>query len=290
MNVTQAISALAEANRGQLRSPQTVRFYNQRLFQFGLYVGLETQLAGVTREKVRGFLASLPARYTPETVRATAIAVKRLFAWAEGEGIIQSSPIGTLPLPAAKGTQRPSLKPEEARTLLEAFPKTRSGRRWRTMTLLAIDTGLRVSELCSLEVSDVEGNRIQVRKGKGLKPRVVFMGNRASKAVADYLKGDRFVPLPAYKAYLWTTRDGRHVRAIGFRKALVAAGDRVGVHVHPHMLRRTFATLLVRHGGDVFSLQELMGHASIQTTRRYVQQDEERLQAVHRKAGPGDLL
>lgn len=290
MQISQAIGALAAYNQGQMKSPETVQFYTRRLLQFALFVGPESELEAVQREEVREFMATLPGRYSAETARATMIAVKRLFNFCCSEGIIDASPIATLPLPSNKRTDRPALQPEQAGALLAAFRDTKAGRKFRAMSLLAIDTGLRVSELVGLDLEDLDAERILVRHGKGAKPRVVFMGFRAQDAIHRYVSADRPTPVAGHERALWLTCDGHRIRTATFRKALYGAGNRAGIHVHPHMLRRTFATLMVRHGGDVFALQELMGHAQVSTTRRYVVADEERLRLVHRKTGPGDLL
>jgi site-specific recombinase XerD len=290
MKISQAIEALAAYNQGQMKSPETVQFYTGRLVQFARFVGPDGQLEDVKREDVRAFMATLPARYTPETARGTMVAVKRLFNFACSEGIMSASPIATLPLPSNRRTERPALQPEQAGAVLAAFRDTRAGRKFRAMSLLAIDTGLRVGELVALNLADIDAERILVRQGKGAKPRVVFMGFRAQEAIERYVTKDRPVPAPGHEQALWLTSSGERIRTATYRKALYQAGDRARIHVHPHMLRRTFATLMVRHGGDVFALQELMGHASVSTTRRYVVADESRLREVHRKTGPGDLL
>jgi len=287
-----AVTQLEAYNRGQLRSDRTIRFYNQRLAVLRQELGDQRPIDGVTREEVRLFMAKISGRYSPETVRGTVVAVKRLFAWAAGEGMIQTDPLVGLRLPSLPRIDRPALSLEEVRSLFtRGFPKTKTGRRTRTMFLLAIDTGLRVSELCNLRLEDVhDDGSITVRQGKGRKDRVVFAGRQSIESIADYRRQDPSAHVGGPEANLWSLDNARHVTPASFRRALCRAGDRVGVEVHPHKLRRTFATMMLLNKADLFSLQELMGHSDISTTRKYIPRDLERLRSVHRSASPGDML
>jgi len=292
MKVGAVILELEEYNRGQLRADKTISFYNQRLAPFSIHVGSSTPIDAIGRDEVRSFMASLRDKYSPETVRATAVCIKRLFSWAKNEGIIAENPISNLTLPRTPRVDRPALTREEVNLLLnKGFRNSRAGHRWGTMLLLAIDTGLRVSELCALKLKDIkEDGRITVRRGKGSKDRVVFCGSRALQRTVNHRDNYRFKPAYRFRSYLWIGHNGSPTRPAAFRKALYFAGDRVGVKVNPHSLRRTFATMMLLNKADLFTLQELMGHADIATTRKYIPRDLDRLREVHRTASPGDML
>jgi site-specific recombinase XerD len=237
-------------------------------------------------------MASLRDKYSPETVRATAVAVKRLFSWASSEGIISDNPISNLKLPRTPRIDRPVLNREEINLILEkGFRNSRAGFRWSTMLIFSIDTGLRVSELCALKLKDVKDDgRITVRQGKGASDRVVFGGQRAIQRTLEYIHQYRHKPAYRSRAYIWIGHNGQPIRPVSFRKALYHAGDRVGIEISPHKLRRTFATMMLLNKADLFTLQELMGHADIATTRKYIPRDLDRLREVHRTASPGDML
>lgn len=292
MKLGAVILELEEYNRGQLRADKTIKFYNQRLAPFSEHVGSGTIISEVGRDEVRSFMASLRDKYSPETVRATAVCVKRLFSWAKDEGIIAENPISDLKLPRTPRVDRPALTREEVNLILDkGFRNSRAGHRWRTMLLLAIDTGLRVSELCALKLKDVNSDgRIKVRQGKGARDRVVFGGKRAIQRTLDYIHQHRHKPAYRSRSYIWIGNNGLPTRSSSFRKALYHAGDRVGIKVNPHQLRRTFATMMLLNKADLFTLQELMGHADIATTRKYIPRDLDRLREVHRTASPGDML
>lgn len=292
MKLQLTIEELEEFNRGQLRSEKTIRFYNQRLATFADFVGANTPISAVTRDDVRKFMASLRDRYSPETVKATAVAVKRLFSWAAEEGILAENPIINLKLPRTPKVDRPALTKEQVNLLLaKGFRKSQAGFRWRTMLLFAIDTGLRVSELCALKLKDVgDDGQVTVRQGKGSKDRMVFCGQRTLQRTLEYKDRYRYKPEYRYRSYLWIGHNGKPIQPAAFRKALYYAGDRVGIKVSPHALRRTFATMMLNNKADLFTLQELMGHADITTTRKYIPRDLDRLREVHRTASPADLL
>jgi len=281
LNLTRAIARLETYNRGLLRSEKTVRFYNQRLGVLVRHLG-DRPLETIDKDEIRSFLADLGGRCSPETVRGTAVVVRRLFSWAASEGMIKSDPLEHLRLPRPPVPDRPALTEGELRLLLDkGFSSRPTGRRFRAMFLLAVDTGLRVSELCALQAGDVDHDGIvRVRSGKGKKDRVTIAGQAALAAVAEVC---------ASAGNLWTG-SGQPISATAFRRALSRAGNRLAIKVHPHKLRRTFATLMLSNRADLFALQELMGHADISTTRRYVPRDVDRLRSVHRQAGPGDWL
>lgn len=292
MKVSACIQELEEFNRGQLRSEKTIRFYNQRLSVFSGYAGSDTHLKDIGRDQVRSFMADISDKYAPETVRATTVAVKRLFSWAQDEGIIADNPIAKLQLPRTPKVDRPALTRDEVKLILEkGFRKSKAGHRWRAMLILSVDTGLRVSELCNLKLKDIENDgSIRVRQGKGAKDRVVFAGQTALHSVKEYIDLYRHKPAYRYRSYVWIGSNHTPIRPVSFRKALYYAGDRLGLKIHPHKLRRTFATMMLLNKADLFTLQELMGHSDITTTRKYIPRDIERLREVHRSASPGDML
>lgn len=293
MELGACIQELEEFNRGQLRSEKTIRFYNQRLSVFSEHAGSDTSLDEIGRDQVRSFMADISDKYAPETVRATTVAVKRLFSWAQDEGIIADNPIAKLKLPRTPRVDKPALTRDELKLILEkGFRKSKAGHRWRAMLVLSVDTGLRVSELCNLKLKDIDfdDGSICVRQGKGAKDRVVFAGQTALHYVKEYIDLYRHKPAYRYRSFVWIGGNNTPIRPVSFRKALYYAGDRLGLKIYPHKLRRTFATMMLLNKADLFTLQELMGHSDISTTRKYIPRDIERLREVHRSASPGDML
>lgn len=161
----------------------------------------------------------------------------------------------------------------------------------RCIILLLVDTGLRASELCDLRIADLDmsRNRITVRHGKGDKARFVQFGKRAAKALWRFLTPR----LPAADDERLITvgpqDDPRPMdrRQLGLQLARI--GERAGVpNVYPHRFRHTFAITYLRNGGDLFTLQELLGHSDLAMVRRYARIAQTDCARAHAKASPAD--
>jgi integrase/recombinase XerC len=167
----------------------------------------------------------------------------------------------------------------------------------RAVLELLYGCGLRVSELCGLDLGDVDGRDQRVRVfGKGAKERIVPLGDFAAEAVQEYLEGARAVlspqpkdraPPPDRQALFFNRRakrmSPRDVRALLDRYARETLTGRV---VSPHTLRHSFATHLLEGGADIRAVQELLGHASLATTQRYTYVSRGRLFDAYRRSHP----
>ncbi len=151
-------------------------------------------------------------------------------------------------------------------------------------------TGLRVSELVSLRVGDVNLEVGYLRSwGKGSKERLVPLGETAQRSVEDYLLGARNTFLKGRKVSdLFVTHRGRKMTRQGFWKRLKAYVRQAGIRrsVSPHTLRHAFATHLLSRGADLRSVQEMLGHSDISTTQIYTHILEDRMKEIHDKFHP----
>ena len=158
------------------------------------------------------------------------------------------------------------------------------------MLELLYATGVRVSELVSLKLGDINMDMGYIRCfGKGSKERIVPMGGSAQNALTDYL--DRARPKIVRRAAedtLFLNHHGRKMSRQGFWQIIQAAARRVEIKtvVTPHMLRHSFATHLLDHGADLRSVQEMLGHADISTTQIYTHVTRTRLKEVYDKTHP----
>jgi integrase/recombinase XerC len=183
------------------------------------------------------------------------------------------------------------LSVDEAAAVVEAKGREGAlGARDRALLEMLYATGLRVSELVSLRLEDVDLSARQVRTvGKGRKERVVPFGQPAAAALRAWLKARATLAPAARDAEIvfLNARAGRltdrSVRRVLDRAVQEAAVPR---HASPHALRHSFATHLLAAGADLRSIQELLGHASLSTTQRYTHLDAERLIEVYRKSHP----
>jgi len=183
------------------------------------------------------------------------------------------------------GRQRlPFLTASQVKQLLDVCDS-----RDRAMILLMVDSGLRRQEVCNLNKSDLdlETGGIHVRQGKGHKDRITAIGATTRRAILLYI---RIIPNQADNAPLFQTQDGYRLTGDGIQSIFRRLSKVAGFKVSAHMLRRTFATLALKAGLDVVSLQSLLGHSSLETTRRYIQLLDDDLLQAHHQYSPIDNL
>ena len=171
-----------------------------------------------------------------------------------------------------------------------------SANRDQAIVLTLLDSGLRATELCSLTVNDVDlkTGKVSIRHGviggaKGGKGRTVYLGKVARKAVWRYLAGREDGDDP--RAPLFISRADRPFNKDSLRVLINRLGARAEVKkTYPHKFRHTFAITYLRSGGDVFTLQSLLGHGSLDMVRHYAQIAEVDVEQAHRKASPADNM
>jgi len=240
---------------------------------------------------VVGFLEALQRRGLSARSRARMLAAMRgFFRFLVREQVIPADPTRDLHLPRLGQRLPRSLSPDEVRRLLANQADGALAQRDGTMVELVYATGLRVSEVVSLKVNQVnlEAAYLTVL-GKGNKERVVPMGTYARQRVLEYLQQARPQLLKGgLSPYLFVTRDGGKLSRQSFwlrLRRLVLQADVRG-NVSPHTLRHAFATHLVEGGADLRAVQMMLGHADISTTQIYTHVARDRLRAVHRKFHP----
>ncbi len=219
-------------------------------------------------------------------------AIKSFYRFLVGRGTIQSDPTEHLDSPKLEKKLPTVLTVEEVETLLQQPDTTTAGGlRDRAMLELLYATGIRVSELVSLDTASVNIDLGFVRlTGKGTKDRVVPIGSVARRFVGQYLETGRpkLVRDPL-TASLFVNHHGRRLTRQGFWKIVKRYAEEARIdhkEITPHTLRHSFATHLLQHGADLRAVQEMLGHADIATTQIYTQITRGRLNEVYAKAHP----
>jgi integrase/recombinase XerD len=291
--------ALVERYLNHLRvegglSRNTIEAYRRDLGKFQRYLRGRSisQLRLVTPDTVRTFLGSLHALKLSAVSSARCLsAVRGWLRFLHEENVIDAHP--ALDVGAARrGTRLPkTLSAREVAVLLNLpVQVTAEDRRDRVMLEVLYATGLRVSELVSLEFAQVNFDVGYVRvTGKGSKQRIVPMGEPAQRGLLEYVQVIRPQFLRhGQSRFLFLSRRGRALTRQAFWKSLRARAQRAGLHktVSPHMLRHSFATHLLGGGADLRSVQTMLGHADIATTQIYTHVERERLKHVHAKFFP----
>lgn len=231
--------------------------------------------------------------YAPSTVARTLVAVRGLHKFLVREGLSDHDPSTEVTGPRPRRPLPKALTMPQTEALLAA-PVGDDPVALRDRALLEIlyAAGLRISELVDLDVDDIDLSARTVRcVGKGDKERIVPMGRVAQRAVEAWLVRGRPALRPKAPAMLVNRRGGRLTRQGGWKilkKHAEAAG--LGDSVSPHTLRHSFATHLLDNGADVRVVQELLGHASVNTTQVYTLVSRARLRAVYEQAHPRAVL
>ncbi len=246
-----------------------------------------TDLQALTKPLWVQFLGSLKTAGLSSSSIARCLAAVRGFykhlAMAQGNNVVEGILKGT----PTQWVQLPKLLSEAEVTRLLNLPALdqRDDRRDAAMVELLYATGLRVSELVTLELADLnlDVGFLQAT-GKRDKQRIVPIGQKARDLVAYYIQAIR----PQYlkrriTQSLFLTRLGRSFTRQGFWKVLKGRAVRAGINkpLSPHMLRHSFATHLLDHGADLRSVQMMLGHASIATTQIYTHVEHTRLKKIH---------
>jgi integrase/recombinase XerD len=220
--------------------------------------------------------------------------ISAFWSWLVSEEITSHNPFDRVKIPRPPKKLIPTYTETQIQSLIGAIDRSTSpGVRDWAMVLTLLDTGVRVSELVGMAVKDVdlEGGMLKVF-GKGAKERLVPVGARVQRLLWKYLNQYRPEPESPRSDYLFLTKCGRpltrtHVGNV-FRRHSTRAG--LGIVVAPHRLRHTFAMSYLRNGGDVFSLQRILGHSSLDAVRVYVNMAQSDIKAAHRRYSPVDNL
>ena len=250
----------------------------------------------VTREDVVDFLSSLyKEKLDSRSVARYLVSLRGLYKFAMMEDMVTLDPTENLESPKIRNSLPTYLRVDEINRLLETPDReTPIGMRDRAMLEVLYSTGLRVSELLNLRMTDIDMRMGYVRCiGKGDKERLVPIGRKAIEAVEYYLaKGRpqfaRPSSPPPHSHVLFLTRIGRRLSRVGIWKILHDYGMRLGLRgrLTPHKLRHSFATHLLEGGADLRSVQLMLGHADISTTQIYTHVVEERLKQIYKAHHP----
>jgi len=300
--------------RAEGRSRKSIRWYMHKLHIFEKFLqsqGFPLEGQRIITEHLREFLVYLresvradelnphkPAAdrpLSPHTIRGYAQVLKAFFSWATQEGLIEKNPAKRLASPKVPQTVVPTFSEAQVRGFLSAVNrKSPIGFRDHCIILTLLDTGIRLSELISLQVDhlDLDEGHFRVR-GKGNKERVVPMGVSLQKCLWKYLHRYRPEPRNPAVGNLFLTREG-HRMAANTVYHLVRRYGRLagitGVRCSPHTFRHTFAKNYLLNGGDLFSLQKILGHSSLVVVRMYVNLASKDIRAQHRRCSPVDKL
>ncbi len=276
-------------------SPYTIKNYRHEIGQFLDFLkeqGIDSW-DEVDRYVLRRYLARLQAEgYVKASVTRRISELRSFCRYLVREGILDTNPIRTISSPKVPKRLPDYLDPYQVEMLLAAPDATvPQGQRDRAILEVLYASGVRVSELVSLNLSNVDLRYGQIRVwGKGGKERLALLGGPACRALESYIQEGRprLIKETRPTNALFLNRLGsrlstRSVSNILDKYAKLAG---LGRHVTPHVMRHTFATHLLDGGADLRTVQELLGHANLATTQIYTHVSQARVREVYRKAHP----
>jgi tyrosine recombinase XerC len=260
-------------------------------FQFLRWENIST-LEDVDRQVIRDYNAWLmESGIAKSSIARRQSAIRSFFKFLVREGLLSHNPMEEVTSPKREQRLPSLLSTTEVTRLMETpDPATPVGMRDRALLELLYASGLRVSELVSLNLGQIDLDSREIRVvGKGSKERVVLMGKPAARAIIAYLKEGRPQLLGEKKSNaIFVSRQGerlieRRVQKILEKYARIAGIER---RVHPHMLRHTFATHMLDGGADLRVVQELLGHSDLSSTQVYTHVSKSQARKVYLSAHP----
>jgi integrase/recombinase XerD len=272
------------------KSDSTLQAHANALRQFGKFWG-ERDLREATPRDLERYALGLLSRVSKETAYGYLSGVRAFFRHLAESGLLLLDPAAVLPMP--RMTDRPLgriLSPEEMKRLLESpDPATPRGLRDRALLELLYSTGLRLSEVRNLRLSDLGEDAVTIRCGKAKKDRMVPLGKKAARWIGRYVSDAR--PRPGApevdQPELFLNVHGRPFGKSHLRIILRTLGDRLGIPgVTCHALRRTMATDLLRAGANPAEVSAILGHTDLKSLSRYIRIAPVEVKETHRNTHP----
>ena len=305
-NLGHFISVYEKFAAAENKSPRTIEAVKYAVIKFGNFLGGCTNIEAVQAEDLREYIRHLqeqPRWFGHPTIRQdhdnlsdNAIAsyvrsIRSFWAWLKRENFIADNPFEQVKPPATTGRIVEPLTPEDVTKLLKVIPRQKyTGYRDSCVILTMYGTGLRISEVVDLYESNVNLDTGQIKViGKGKKERSVFMSASVFKALYRYKSQHR--PDLSSK-YFFVHKDGRPLTRFYFEHRMQSYVEKAGMTTicTPHILRYSFAIQFLRNGGDIFTLQNILGHSTLEMTRRYLKIANSDVEAKMKTYSPAEQL
>lgn len=272
-------------------SPRTLQAYAQDLADYSDFLAQSAiRLDRARQQDLRDYLAARHRQgLAPRSLARRLAAVRGLYRFLQDEGRVGANPAEAVRPPKQSRPLPGTLTPEQVQRLLEIDADEPLACRDRAIFELIYSAGIRLAETAALNLADMDLAEGQARvTGKGNKSRLVPIGRFAVDALRDWLVKRAALPNAATNPALFLSRGGARLSRRSIESRLAHWAQRQGLdrHVHPHLLRHSFASHLLESSGDLKAVQELLGHADISTTQVYTHLDFQHLAKVYDAAHP----
>jgi site-specific recombinase XerD len=305
------ISRYELSNRAEGKSPKTVQWYSDILWLFVAYLkgeGYPDDISSLNMEVARGYVIYLRNKrkfqghpFTPEqsqllslrTVQCHVRALKAFSSWLYHEGYTQENRLKDLKLPKAPLKIIEPLTPEKIKAVIANISRdSATGMRNHAIFVTLLDTGLRASEIASVTLGqlNLDAGYIKVM-GKGVKERIVPIGRFVKMTLWQYIDRARPASAAGICDSLFLSASGKPITVNTIKLLFSRLARTSGVQrLHAHLCRHTFAVNYLLNGGDIYSLQQILGHASLDMVRHYLHFTSAQITAQHHKYSPMDKL
>ncbi len=283
LTLGRSVELFLAAKAAEGAAAKTLEWYRMILIRLVRSFGEERLVDGLDPAELRAWLLELRATLAAVSVSGYVRTLKALGNWLAAEELARATGLRSLRKPRVPSKLVEPVADDAMRRLLAA-----AGVRDRAILLLLLDTGLRVSEAAALRLGDLRADGTFNVQGKGAKERIVPVGSTARQAIVRYL-GRRGSGRSDDALFLG--RRGR-LDARGIQQVVRRLKTRIGIvgRLSPHSFRHTFARSYLLNGGDVFSLQRILGHTTLDMVKRYVALADVDLVARNATASPADWL
>jgi len=274
-------------------SLNTTNSYKKDLDNYHSFISLKKiNFQTISKDEIRLYLEYLDElKYSKSTISRILSSLRHFYTYLESQNIITINHFKQIRNPKKDKKLPNFLNPQELQQIWGSIKLDNPlGIRNRLIIELLYATGVRVSELVSIKISDINQSEKEIRiMGKGQKERIVYYGEYAAKYLDLYLTSSRSkLIIKNASDYLILNKDGNQITTRGIEQIITKIMNEAALkhHISPHVLRHTFATDLLNNGADLKSVQELLGHASLSTTQIYTHITNERLRNVYLKSFP----
>jgi len=308
LGVANLIRGFELSGQTEGKSPKTIEWYTCFLDKFLRFLksrSYPVNVDKINKYHIREFIrylqveARTPHQNKPlsqATVQGYVRTLKSFFSWVTREEYITVNPMIKIPVPKAITKVTNTFSHEQVVKLLAVY-KGSNGLGYRNLTilLLLLDSGIRVSELVGIDIEDIylsEG-AIKIRRAKGNKERLVPVGSMVQKTLWKYVYHYRPEPMTYKITRLFLSEDGVPLTKSGIQQMLRRCGKKAGisgVRCSPHTFRHTFAKNYLLNGGDIFSLQKILGHSSLASVRVYLNLFPGDVKKQHQRFSPVDSM
>lgn len=292
-NMTAAVDGFLVYCQAKNLSENTLVYYRTRIEAFVRFLGQQAPGIApkdVSRQLLREFVTEETSRTSPSTANHAVMALRAFFGFLVKDGYLESNPMEGVEKVRQSKKILNTFTPDQVESLLNQFGTSFTDVRDKALILLLFDCGLRASEVCSLSVDDLCWTEQTMRVlGKGSRERLVPFGQSVKQVLTQYLLRRGQLETNALFVNCYGESVDRHRIGKIVQRRCEKAGI-TGVRCSPHTLRHTFAVTYLRGGGDLFSLQKILGHSDLTMTRRYTELSESDVIKRHRTFSPADRL